>query len=403
MDVHRIRARIVRVRLPQLRTDPFRHCNFRLRPGRHEQTLPHQSHLLYLILNTSSLLSLSMVLEPPTGRWRRFYQAPEPFERASVLYLAFSHPLKLLLLKLYHVLTYFRTAPAPSAPPVRVVCISDTHELTCEVPQGDVLIFAGDLTNCGSVQAIQKQVDWLASLPHQHIVVIAGNHDSYLDPRSRGSLAESQRAGSVDWKRVHYLQHCSKTLNVAVQRSESHSRDPLLRSGIRTLRVYGAPQIPACGPMSQFAFQYPRGLDAWSETVPEDTDVLVTHTPPKSHLDLPLPDGQGCEYLLAEVKRVRPALHVFGHVHWGAGSTVCWWGHCQEAYERGMGVKTGWARGLLSHVLWRSIIGVVCSGVKELVWDKIWGGQGRSTVMVNAAQMKGNTGKLGNTVQVVVI
>jgi hypothetical protein len=155
--------------------------------------------------------------------------------------------------------------------------------------------------------------------------------------------------------------------------------------------------------MNKFAFQYPRGADAWSETVPEDIDILITHTPPKHHLDLPLPDGFGCEHLLKEVKRVKPKLHVFGHVHWGAGNQVYWWSQCQEAYEAGMNVKPGLSRGFLSPRLWWSVVGVVIYGMKELVWDKVWGGQRRSTLMVNAAQMKGNTGKLGNRVQVVEI
>jgi len=37
----------------------------------------------------------------------------------------------------------------------------------------------------GTVEEIQKQIDWLASLPHREKIVIAGNHDSYFDPKSR--------------------------------------------------------------------------------------------------------------------------------------------------------------------------------------------------------------------------
>jgi hypothetical protein len=153
--------------------------------------------------------------------------------------------------------------------------------------------------------------------------------------------------------------------------------------------------------MSEHAFQYLRGDDAWSETIPSDTDILVTHTPPKYHLDLPLPDGLGCEHLLAEVRRVKPALHVFGHVHWGAGRTVVWWDKAHDAYVQGMSVRLGWTHGVWSPRVWWSVVRVVYRGVRELLWDRVWGGKSRSTVMVNAALMKGNTGKLGNGVQVV--
>ena len=330
-------------------------------------------------------------------------QTPDPFEPPSFLYLLVTCPIKLLLRRAYHLLTYLRTAPTPLDPSIRIVCISDTHSLTSDVPPGDILIHAGDLTNDGSVASIQEQLNWLSSLPHTHKIVIAGNHDTFLDPRTRPSLLESDRTGHLDWKDVRYLQHSAITLSISLPPPPSPSSQPPSPSRTRHVRIYGAPQTPACGPSSTSAFQYPRGLDAWSETVPEDTSILVTHTPPKYHLDLPLPSGMGCEYLLAEVKRVKPALHVFGHIHWGAGQHICWWDGCQEAYERGMQRKLGWSRGFLDWRLWREVVRLVVYGLKGLVWDKVWGGQGRNTRLVNAAQMMGNSGKLGNPVQVVEI
>ncbi|ORY14768.1 Metallo-dependent phosphatase-like protein [Clohesyomyces aquaticus] len=316
-------------------------------------------------------------------------------------------PVKLLLFHAYHLLNSLRSTPTPADPPIRVVCISDTHDQFPEdVPAGDILIHAGDLTNDGSVASIQKQVDWLCSLPHKEIVVISGNHDTYLDPRTRPSLSDDQRAGSVDWKRIHYLQHRALTLTLTIEPSNDAAegaRTHLLssRPRRRKIKLYGAPQIPACGPMSVHAFQYPRGLDAWSETVPEDTDILITHTPPQYHLDLSLPGGMGCEHLAKEVKRIKPTLHVFGHMHWGAGKMVVWWDGCHHAYESGMGAKSRPIRGLLNPWLWFNLIRVGYRGMRNLVWDKVWGGQGSNTIMVNAAQIHGNTGKLGNTIQVV--
>ncbi|PVI04883.1 Metallo-dependent phosphatase [Periconia macrospinosa] len=338
----------------------------------------------------------------------------DPFEPTPLLRLAFQSPVKLLLYHTYRTLTSLCSQPSPLTPPIRVVCISDTHNNlpnSSDVPHGDILIHAGDMTVDGSIEQIQKQVDWLASLPHKEIIAIGGNHDTYLDPRTRPSLREDQRNGAIDWKRVHYLQHRRLSLNITLEplakdeagNGSIDSSTRLLSREARQRRivVYGAPQIPACGPMSVHAFQYPRGLDAWSETVPAETDILVTHTPPKYHRDLPLPSGMGCEHLAAEVKRVKPTLHVFGHVHWGAGQEVVWWDGCHDAYEKGMGMKVGWMRGLLSPWLWLCAVRVLYRGLRELAWDRIWGGQGERTVLVNAAQMRGNTGQLGNAVQIV--
>lgn len=342
-----------------------------------------------------------MVLEI-LNPWR---SPDDEFEPTPLPALFFHAPVKLLLHQLYHLLTRLRSTPRPSQPPIRVVCISDTHNhILDDVPAGDLLIHAGDMTNGGSVAEIQAQIDWLSSLPHREIVVISGNHDTYLDPRTRPSLSPAEREGTLDWGRVHYLQHklLTLTLTPTPHAHASDSSTPLLGGGTqRRLRIYGAPQIPACGPMSVHAFQYPRGSDAWSETVPEDVDVLVTHAPPKYHRDLAMPAGLGCEHLLQEVRRVKPALHVFGHVHWGAGREVVHWDRAHEAYVQGMGTASTYTRGLLNPGLWWNVVRVLYRGVRELLWDRVWGGQSAHTVLVNAAQTKGNTGKLGNPAQVV--
>jgi hypothetical protein len=336
-----------------------------------------------------------------------FYRPKDAFEPTPFLALLLQAPVKLLLHHAYHLLTSLRSAPKPAQPAIRVVCISDTHtHIPSTVPAGDVLVHAGDLTDSGSVAEIQAQVDWLSSLPHKEIVVISGNHDTYLDPRTRPSLSEDERSGAVEWGRVHYLQHRRLSLTIEVEARDmaaSTARTPLLAEGVRQrrIRIYGAPQIPACGPMSVHAFQYPRGQDAWSDTVPKDTDILVTHTPPKYHLDLSLPQGLGCERLLAEVGRVKPTLHVFGHVHWGAGQTVVAWDKAHDAYIQGMAVQSKWTHGVLNPRLWWSVVRVFYRGIRELLWDRVWGGRSTNTIMVNAAQMHGNTGKLGNTIQVV--
>lgn len=338
-----------------------------------------------------------------------WYRPESEFDPSSFAALFFQAPVKLLLHHTHHFLTHLHSTPKPlQDAPIRVVCISDTHNhIPDHIPDGDILIHAGDMTNDGSVAEIQKQIDWLSSLPHKEIVVISGNHDTFLDPRVRPSLSEEQRRGRLDWKRVHYLQHRRLSLTITVQPhndgNDSSVTTPLLTAGQtqRRIRIYGAPQIPACGPMSIHAFQYERGKDAWSETVPEDIDILVTHTPPKFYHDLSLPRGLGCEHLLAEVQRVKPILHVFGHVHWGAGQTVVWWDKAHDAYVRGLSTQSRWTRGVLNPKLWWNVVQVVYRGVRELLWDRVWGGQSPHTIMVNAAQMHGNTGQLGNAVQVV--
>lgn len=57
----------------------------------------------------------------------------------------------------------------------------------------------------------------------------------------------------------------------------------------------------------------------------------MTHCPPRSHLDV---DGFGDDFLLEEVLRVKPTLHVFGHVHEGYGSEMIAFDEIERLYER---------------------------------------------------------------------
>ena len=57
--------------------------------------------------------------------------------------------------------------------------------------------------------------------------------------------------------------------------------------------------------------------------IPKDTDVLITHGPPQEIRDFAQMSQsfQGCSSLRFHVEeRIRPALHVFGHLHESYGS-----------------------------------------------------------------------------------
>lgn len=294
-----------------------------------------------------------------------------PFEPPTRLYHLLTRPLHFLVYYAHHLLNLLRGQPNQSKPRVRVVCLSDTHTHTLPVPAGDVLIHAGDMGVVGTAEEIQKQIDWLSSLPHAHKIVVCGNHDGYLDPRSRRVLNEESK--TLDWKGITYLQHSTATIRVKVAESAKNS-------GERTLRIYGAPQIPACGGPDN-AFQYPRGQDAWTDTIPADTDILVTHTPPKWHRDLPW--GQGCEWLLKEVWRVQPLLHVCAHIHGGRGLEHVYWDNSERNYERICENAQGWGF-LFSPGLWIAAVKVVGYGVSGILWNRIYGGTTNGSTIVNA-------------------
>ncbi|KAL1868551.1 hypothetical protein VTK73DRAFT_3607 [Phialemonium thermophilum] len=257
-----------------------------------------------------------------------------------------------------------------SSCPLSIVCISDTHTTQPVVPDGDLLLHAGDLTNSGSFEELQAQINWLKSLPHKHKIVIAGNHDRLLDPayvdRFPDRICEGigTSRSDLDWGDVVYLNNSSAHLNF---------------DNGRTLTVYGSPWTPLCG---TFAFQYPDIRPVWHGAVPPNTDILLTHGPPKGHLD---DGGKGCPQLLQEIWRTRPRLVVFGHIHPGHGIEHVEFDTFQGAYDA---VVTG-DKGLLAVLL------MACLWIGERLWTFMTSRQNkrcrtsRGTTLVNAAVVVG--------------
>jgi predicted phosphohydrolase len=296
-------------------------------------------------------------------------------------------PLTFLAVQFYYLVLFLRGhpfRPPRDKPAVRVVCISDTHDQTVRVPPGDILIHAGDLTDSGTAEDVQKQLDWLKGQPHQVKIVIAGNHDSYFDQSSRVE-ADVKSGAKVNLEGLIYLESA-----LTVQKVKG-----------RHISIFGVPDIPKCGPKS-FAFQYAEENQPWLSKVPPQTDILVTHCPPKHHRDLDLGDVN----LLRELWRVKPRLHVFGHVHWGHGKESVYFDDLQAAYER---LLSRPRRGLLGDFYpndaWVDIFQIAFHGVQSVLWKWLMSGPGSNngSLMINAAQMYGNTGKVKNRAVVVEI
>ena len=62
---------------------------------------------------------------------------------------------------------------------MRLVLISDTHSLHGDlvIPDGDMLIHCGDYSNHGAFGDLLAFNKWLGKLPHEHKLVVSGNHD----------------------------------------------------------------------------------------------------------------------------------------------------------------------------------------------------------------------------------
>ncbi|MHA1167382.1 MAG: metallophosphatase domain-containing protein [Candidatus Hodarchaeales archaeon] len=178
---------------------------------------------------------------------------------------------------------------------MKLIAIADTHGLhrSLEIPDGDVLIHAGDLTRHGTLDDVREFNDFLGTLPHSHKIVITGNHDFCFE-KDREACEE-------------LLTNC-----IYLQDQE------VIIDGIK---FYGSPWQPW---FYDWAFNLQRGpeIRAKWELIPKDTDVLITHGPPYGIGDVTFQkEHAGCEDLLEIVERTKPAVHIFGHIHEGYGIT----------------------------------------------------------------------------------
>lgn len=222
---------------------------------------------------------------------------------------------------------YYRCDPFPPSTPIaedkiRFVCISDTHGKIegskLHMPPGDVLLHAGDFTQKGHMNEIQKFNSYLGALPYKVKVVIAGNHDLTFDDNiTEASLRTFgvQKSTVQSYLSERGLKSVKQMLTSAI-----YLEDSLVT--VCGIKIYGAPWQPV---FCDWGFNLNRGEDIlkkW-QTIPADLDILMTHGPPVGHGDLTGGNNNvGCVELLNTVqKRVKPKFHVFGHIHEGYGVT----------------------------------------------------------------------------------
>ena len=184
---------------------------------------------------------------------------------------------------------------------MQITAISDTHNYhdALGTMSGETLVHAGDFTGCGKITELVDFVNWWAKQDFKHKILIAGNHEVSLDPDDR-VFASILYTHSPD---THYLKDSAVTLNKT--------------------KFYGTPYQPW---FCNWAFNLPVGgielKEKW-ESVPSDTDVLITHCPPKGILDKTEAGVKaGCALLRAEIQRIAPKYHVFGHIHESYGSNL---------------------------------------------------------------------------------
>ena len=182
---------------------------------------------------------------------------------------------------------------------MKLIIISDTHgeyKKLINLPKGDVLIYAGDISTYGEKIEFKDFNVWLGKQGHKHKIVIAGNHDKYL------STVGEFEIGNL-------LSNCTYLENDGVE--------------INGVKFWGSPITPT---FLNWYFMADRGeeIRKYWDLIPDDTNVLITHGPAYGILDKVDPrygEGSiGCEELWERIKKLEKLkLHCFGHIHGSYG------------------------------------------------------------------------------------
>jgi len=185
---------------------------------------------------------------------------------------------------------------------MKLLHISDTHGFHKDFPMErfkdiDVVVHSGDCSNYYSTMwnepEVRAFIDWYKDVPVKHKIYVAGNHDTSIELRNV-TPGDFAAAGII------YLENTATIID--------------------GVKFWGSPHTPRFG---NWAFMKAREkINRVWDTIPEDTDVLIVHGPPKGVRDLSFDrDGKlemcGCSALMKRCWKMRDQLKLvcFGHIH----------------------------------------------------------------------------------------
>jgi len=184
---------------------------------------------------------------------------------------------------------------------------------------GDLLIIGGDLTSLHAEEEFYDFANWLRNQDYEDRIVIDGNHDTWLAEHADSWDIENW----CDTGEFEYL------LDSGTQ----------LENG---MKIWGSPWTlkfkgmnPKC---MAFTCDTEEELEKKWELIPDDMDILVTHSPPFSIKDGKNPDQNlGSPSLMKKISNLQCLkLHTFGHIHEGYGMQDMRWLKLKNGFKAGI-------------------------------------------------------------------
>lgn len=201
---------------------------------------------------------------------------------------------------------------------MKIGLISDTHgfhrslQNKFPIPECDILIHAGDISNIGEQYQVEDFVKWYSEQSAEYKIFVLGNHDRCGDAK----FSYLWNAEGTEKILPPWWFNLKNNLPKGVIYLENSGID------IEGINIWGSPTTPWFHGDS-WAFNKHRGEEieqTWDQ-IPVNTDILITHGPAKHFVDYE-EDSQtyvGCEDLKRRIDIIKPTLHISGHIHSGRG------------------------------------------------------------------------------------
>ena len=182
---------------------------------------------------------------------------------------------------------------------MKILHISDTHGFhnLLTIPKDiDMVIHSGDSTNYKDLYKneveLQDFIYWYSRVKVKYKILIAGNHDITLE------------------KNLFNIKQTLKDNNIIYLENESVT--------IEGIKIWGSPFTPTFGNWSFMKARHKLGK-IWN-TIPDNTDIVIVHGPPKGIMDSSFDFNNyiercGCNALKNKILQIQPKLFLSGHIH----------------------------------------------------------------------------------------
>ncbi|KAG9658293.1 Metallo-dependent phosphatase, partial [Aureobasidium melanogenum] len=194
------------------------------------------------------------------------------------------------------------------------------HDFRLPLPNIDVLLHCGDLTQVGGHGASRNALKMLREIDAELKLVIAGNHDLELDKDYwLTHLDEEDGDESEEHDQAIAIMRGPLAKQAGVTYLEEGAHTFTLSNGA-SFSIFVSAYSPAFG---DWAFAAVPSEDRFAN-LQDRFDILMTHGPPKNILDTSQ-GNVGCEHTLNALRCSKPMLYCFSHIHAGYGAqTVIW-------------------------------------------------------------------------------